>query len=152
GYTQYALPEEGEIVSFHQASLRELGLDGARGRVEFMQGDIANLKDIYRGYDLILVDGELERSYKPRAFLEQAHERLNDGGLLVIASTYDWSASGIAREHWRGGFKVDGENVSTLDALESVLGARFERVGEPADVERVLRKTARSYQHDVAQV
>ena len=29
GYTQYVLPEEGEIVSFHQKNLQELGLDGA---------------------------------------------------------------------------------------------------------------------------
>lgn len=149
GYTQYVLPEEGEIVSFHQASLRDLGLDGARGRVEFMQGDIANLKDIYRGYDLILLDGALERSYQPRAFLEQAHERLNDGGLLVIASTYDWQA---ARENWLGGYKVNGENVAAFDALEEILGARFERIGDPKDVEYVLRKTARTYDHNVAQV
>lgn len=152
GYTQYTLPEEGEIVSFHQANLRELGLDSTREKVEFMQGDLANLKDRYRGYDLILLDSLLEQSYDPRSFLETVHRRLNDGGLLVIASTYHWRSEITKREHWLGGFKVDGENVSSFDAIAGILEKTFRPVGEPRDVEYVLRKTARVFEHNLAQV
>ncbi|MGY8695619.1 MAG: 5-histidylcysteine sulfoxide synthase, partial [Verrucomicrobiia bacterium] len=56
GYTQYTLPEEGEIVSFHQQNLQELGLDASRPKVEFMQADISNMKSLFTGYDLILLD------------------------------------------------------------------------------------------------
>ena len=152
GYTQYVLPEEGEIVSFHQANLKELGLDGTRERVDFMQGDLANLKDIYRDYDLILIDTMLERSYKPENFLRTARERLKPGGLLVIASTYDWQKSVTEPSNWLGGFKVDGENVTTRDTLEKLLGENFELQGDPIEVQSVLRKTKRTFDHNVAEV
>lgn len=152
GYTQYVLPEEGEIVSFHQANLQELGLDCVRENVEFMQGDPSNLKDLYRDYDLILLDTVLERTYNPRKFLESVHERLNEKGLLVIASTYDWRKGNTDQENWLGGFKVDGENVTTLDTFEDILGKHFSKLGKPRDVEYVLRKTARTFDHNVAQV
>ena len=152
GYTQYVLPVEGEIVSFHQANLQDLGLDGSREKVEFMQGDISNLKAIYSGYDLILLDTVLERSYNPAQFLQNAHERLNERGLLVIASTCDWQARFTEKAHWLGGYKVDGENVTTLDSLEATLSPRFERIREPQDVEYVLRRNQRVFEHNVAQV
>ncbi|MDQ8202025.1 5-histidylcysteine sulfoxide synthase [Pelagicoccus sp. SDUM812003] len=152
GYTQYVLPEEGEIVSFHQANLQELGLDGTRQKVDFMQGDPSNLKDIYKGYDLILLDTVLERTYNPEKFLASAHQRLNPGGLLVISSTYDWRSEVTEKDNWLGGFKVDGENVTSLDSLERVLGPAFKRIGEPRDVEYALRKTARTFEHNVTQV
>lgn len=152
GYTQYTLPEEGEIVSFHQANLRELGLDGARSKVEFLQGDLANLQPRYAGYDLILLDTLLERSYDPKRFLDTVHQRLTDGGLLVIASTYDWQKSVTEQENWLGGFKVDGENVTTTDTLERVLSSNFQKLGETKDVEYVLRKSARTFDHNIAEM
>ncbi|MCH6258048.1 5-histidylcysteine sulfoxide synthase [Puniceicoccaceae bacterium K14] len=152
GYTQYVLPKEGEIHSFKQRNLQELGLDATREKVEFMQADISNMKDIYSGYDLILVDTILERTYKPENFLKSVHRRLNTGGILVISSTYDWQADATERENWLGGFKVDGENVTTQDKLESILGTNFKQVVKPQDVPFVLRKNKRSYDHKIAQV
>ncbi len=152
GYTQYILPDEGEIVSFHQRNLQELGLDGTRGKVEFLQADISNMKDIFKGYDLILLDTMLERSYNPEKFLQGVHQRLNSGGLLVIASTYDWQEQFTERENWLGGFKVAGENLTTLDRLEELLSSNFDRIAEPIDTPYVLRKTKRTFDHNVAQV
>jgi len=152
GYTQYILPEEGEIVSFHQKNLRELGLDAARPKVEFMQADISNMKDIYAGYDLILLDTMLEKAYDPANFLQTAEQRLNDGGLLIISSTYDWRIERTERENWLGGFKVAGENTTTLDSLETLLGDRFTQIEKPIDIPFVLRKTSRAFEHNVAQV
>lgn len=152
GYTQYVLPEEGEIMSFHQANLQELGLDCIRDKVEFAQGDFSNLKELYSGYDLILLDTMLERSYNPETFLQAVHKRLNDKGILVIASTYDWLATLTGKENWLGGFKIDGENVTTLDTLERILGPNFTRLNDPMEIQSVLRKTKRTYQHTIAQV
>lgn len=152
GYTQYTLPEEGEIVSFHQRNLQELGLDAIRPKVDFMQGDISNLKSLYSGYDLILLDAMLEKAYNPRAFLEGVHERLRQNGILIIASNYDWQVERTEREQWLGGFKINGENATTLDQLDEMLGKRFKRIDKPIDVEQVIRRNKRSFEHNVVQV
>ena len=152
GYTQYILPEEGEIQSFHQSNLQELGLDVTREKVDFQQADIANMKEIYSGYDLILIDTLLERSYNPEQFLATVHERLNEKGLLVISSTYDWQEQHTTKDKWLGGFKVDGENVSSLDNLEKILEKNFESIARPIDIPLVIRKSKRTFDHNLAQV
>lgn len=152
GYTQYTLPEEGEIVSFHQKNLQELGLDRSREKVDFMQADISNMKNLFSGYDLILVDTTLENAYNPKKFLESVHTRLLPNGLLIIASNYDWSLEKTVRENWLGGFKVNGENTTTLDTLQTSLSPQFEQVAEPIEIQQVLRKTKRSFDHNSIQV
>ena len=152
GYTQYTLPDEGEIVSFHQKHLKNFGLDDVRHKVEFMQGDLSNLKDIYTGYDLIVIDSMLERTTAPAKFLKEVHQRLNPGGVLIIACTSDWQEKYTARENWLGGYKENGENVSTMDSLAAILGEHFERLGKPTDLPFVIRKTKRTFDHNVAEV
>lgn len=152
GYTQYALPEEGEIVSFHQQNLQELGLDASRPKVEFLQSDISNMKSLFTGYDLILLDTMLENTYNPQKFLDNVHQRINSKGLLIIASSYDWQNDRTDREHWLGGFKINGENATTLNRLHELLEDRFTRISEPTDIQQVIRKTNRTFEHKVIQV
>jgi 5-histidylcysteine sulfoxide synthase/putative 4-mercaptohistidine N1-methyltranferase len=152
GYTRYALPEEGELISYHERSLAELGLADLRGRIEFWQGDAHNLKPQFADYDLILAANLIDRLYDPERFLRQVHERLRQRGLLVLSSPYTWLEEFTPRDKWLGGKKVDGENVTTLDALHQILGARFRPVGEPQDLEFVLRETARKFQHTRTQL
>ena len=152
GYTQYILPEEGDIVSFHQKNLQELGLDGARERVDFMQSDLSNMKDLFTGYDLILVDTSLENAYNPGKFLDSVHERLNPGGLLIIASNYDWAESKTEHNQWLGGVKINGENTTTLDALHTRFAGKFAAVGDPVDIQQVIRRSNRSFMHNNVQV
>jgi len=153
GYTQWEIPSEGEIVDFRQVSLKEFGLDHAREKVEFMQADLSNMKDLYRGYDLILINCLLERAYDPAKFLETVHERLNDGGLLVVASTNDWSTEHTERDNWLGGFKDrTGENQSTLDGIALALGDRFSPAEKSIEVPQVLRRNARCFDHHLVQV
>ena len=83
GNVHYELVEEGEVVSYHEARLSELGLDRVADRVEFFQGDATNLKPQFTGYDLVLAANLLDRLYDPRRFLETIHERLALGGILV---------------------------------------------------------------------
>lgn len=152
GYTQYTLREEGEIVSFHQKHLKDFGLDATRDKVEFMQGDLSNLKEIFTGYDLIVIDSMLERTNNPEKFLNEVHERLNPGGLLVIACTNDWQEKFTGKEKWLGGYKENGENVTTLDSLQQILGEHFRRIADPVEVPCVVRKTKRTFDQNLVQV
>ena len=152
GLLRYTLAEEGELVSYRERRLADLGLDGVRGKVDFCQGDACNLKPEHTGYDLILAANLIDRLYRPAQFLEGVHERLNPGGLLLIASPYTWLAEHTPREAWLGGFKRDGEHVTTLDGLKSLLGRRFRLIQGPLEVPFVIRETRRKFQHTLSEV
>ena len=152
GYTRYAIPTEGELLSFQEARLDRFGLDDLAGRVEFWQGDAHNLKTQFTDYDLILAANLIDRLYDPARFLDDVHTRLVPGGLLVITSPYTWLEEFTPRDRWLGGVKVDGENVTTRDGLQQALAGRFRLVGQPEDVPLVIRETARKFQHTLAEL
>ena len=152
GYLRYALPEEGEIVSFHETGLKELGLEGVRGQVQFFQADACNLPEKFSGYDLVLAANLIDRLYSPRRFLTTIHERMNPAGLLLLTSPYSWSEEFTKKEEWLGGYRQDGEPVWTLDGLKEVLSPHFRLLGVPRDVPFVIRETRRRFQHTVAEV
>ncbi len=152
GTLRYALPEEGDIVSFHEITLAELGLEGIRERVQFYQGDACNLPDKFTGYDLVLAANLIDRLYSPRRFLTTIHERMKPGGLLVLTSPYTWLEEYTKKEEWLGGYRAGGEAVWSLDGLKGVLAPHFTPVGEPRDMPFVIRETKRKFQHTVAQL
>jgi len=152
GVIHYQLPEEGEIVSFHEKSLAEFGLEGLGEKIEFVQGDAHNLKPQFTGFDLVLAANLLDRLYEPARFLEGIAERINPGGLLVLASPYTWLAEFTKPENWLGGVRRAGEPFTTLEGLHEQLDGNFRQLGEPRDVEFVIRETARKFQHTVSQV
>lgn len=150
GAVRYTLTEEGDLVSYHERTLRDVGLDDVRGKVEFLQGDACNLKRIFCGYDLILAANLIDRLYSPRKFLEEVHARINPGGLLIIASPYTWLAEHTPPAEWLGGFKRDGENVTTFDTLKELLTPNFRLLREPQQVPFVIRETRRKFQHSLS--
>ncbi|QSV45956.1 5-histidylcysteine sulfoxide synthase [Geobacter benzoatilyticus] len=152
GYLRYAFPEEGEILSFHEIGLADLGLDGIRERVEFFQADACNLPEKFTGYDLVLAANLIDRLYSPRRFLSTIHERINSGGLLVITSPYTWLEEFTKKEEWLGGYKDAGENVTTLDGLKEMLAPHFRQIGEPRDIPFVIRESRRKFQHSLAEL
>ncbi|MBT1070498.1 5-histidylcysteine sulfoxide synthase [Pelotalea chapellei] len=152
GHLRYLLPEEGEIVSFHQIELKELGLDRVRGQVDFSQADACNLPEKFTGYDLVLAANLIDRLYSPRAFLSTIHGRMNPGGLLVITSPYTWLEEFTKKEEWMGGYREAGEPVWTLDGLKEALAPHFRMLGEPRDVPFVIRETRRKFQHTIAEL
>jgi 5-histidylcysteine sulfoxide synthase/putative 4-mercaptohistidine N1-methyltranferase len=151
GMLRYTLAEEGELVSYKQRSLAELGLDEVRHKVEFFQGDACNLKPQFAGYDLILAANLIDRLYSPGRFLGSVHERLNPGGILLITSPYTWLAEHTKREEWIGGFKKNGESFTTLDGLKEMLGQHFRLVEGPLQVPFVIRETRRKFQHTLSE-
>ncbi|MCU0934223.1 MAG: putative 4-mercaptohistidine N1-methyltransferase, partial [Thiobacillaceae bacterium] len=152
GVLRYTLVDEGELVSYRERRLADLGLDAVRGKVAFFQGDACNLKPQFGGYDLILAANLVDRLYSPAKFLDEVHTRVNPGGLLLIASPYTWLAEHTPREAWIGGFKRDGENVTTLDGLKDHLGAHFRLAQGPLQVPFVLRESRRKFQHTLSEV
>jgi 5-histidylcysteine sulfoxide synthase/putative 4-mercaptohistidine N1-methyltranferase len=152
GYIQYVLPEEGDLVSYHEQRLDACDLPDVSSKVEFFQADACNLKPLYTDYDLVFAGNLIDRLYSPRKFLEMIHERIRPGGLLVLASPYTWLTDYTGKEEWIGGFKRDGENVTTLDGLTEVLAPRFRMLGEPRDVPFVIRETRRKYQYTVSEL
>jgi 5-histidylcysteine sulfoxide synthase/putative 4-mercaptohistidine N1-methyltranferase len=151
GVIHYELPEEGDIVSFHERRLSDFGLEAVKGRVEFFQADAVNLKLRFTGYDLVLAANLIDRLYDPKKFLTTIHERLNPGGLLVLTSPYTWLEDFTRKKDWVGGFRKDGEPYTTLEGLGDLLGPHFRRIGDPVDIPFVLRETRRKFQHTVAQ-
>jgi putative 4-mercaptohistidine N1-methyltranferase len=152
GFIRYVLPEEGEIVSYHEKRLSQFGLDAVRGKVDFYQADACNLKPLYTDYDLVLACNLIDRLYDPARFLAMIHERMVRGGLLILASPYTWLEEFTQRDKWIGGFRKDGENVPTLQALQEILSPNFANLAEPQDIQFVLRETRRKFQHNVAQM
>ena len=152
GRLRYTTVDEGELVSYKERSLADLGLDKVSSKVEFYQGDACNLKPVFAGYDLILAANLIDRLYSPAIFLKSVHDRLNPGGLLLIASPYTWLPEHTKREEWVGGFKKDGENFTTLDGLKAMLGTHFRLLREPLSVPFVIRETKRKFQHTLSEV
>jgi len=152
GVLRYTLVDEGELVSYQERKLADLGLDEMRHKVDFFQGDACNLKPLFSGYDLILAANLIDRLYSPRKFLSSVHERLNQGGILLSASPYTWLQEHTRREEWIGGFKKNAENYTTLDGLKEILGPHFRLIEAPVDVPFVIRETRRKFQHSLSEV
>jgi 5-histidylcysteine sulfoxide synthase/putative 4-mercaptohistidine N1-methyltranferase len=152
GVLRYTMVNEGDLVSYQERSLAELQLESVAHKVEFWQGDACNLKPQFTGYDFILAANLIDRLYSPRQFLRTIHERLNIGGVLMITSPYTWLEEHTPREEWIGGFKRDGENVSTLDGLKDLLGQHFKLMQTPVEIPFVIRETRRKFQHTLSEV
>jgi 5-histidylcysteine sulfoxide synthase/putative 4-mercaptohistidine N1-methyltranferase len=149
---RFVIPDEGDLVSYKETSLSGAGLLKTASRAKFMQSDACNLSEKYRDYDLVFAGNLVDRLYAPLRFLKQMATRIRPGGLFVITSPYTWLEDFTPRNEWIGGFKVNGENYTTLDALHDILGENFNPVGQPRDVPFVIRETARKFQHSVAQL
>lgn len=152
GVLRYTMVNEGDLVRYQERSLSVLGLNETTDKVAFWQGDACNLKPQFTGYDFILAANLIDRLYSPRQFLSTIHERLNIGGVLMITSPYTWLEEHTPREEWIGGYKQDGENVTTLDGLKTLLGAHFELMEKPVEIPFVIRETRHKFQHTLSEV
>jgi putative 4-mercaptohistidine N1-methyltranferase len=121
-------------------------------KARFFQGDACNLESQFSGYDLIMATNLIDRLYKPQLFLENIHERINQGGVLVLTSPYTWREEYTSKEFWIGGYEDDnGEEVSALDGLKTILEENFDLIATE-DVPFVIRETSRKFQHTISQM
>ncbi|MDR3651732.1 MAG: 5-histidylcysteine sulfoxide synthase [Paludibacter sp.] len=148
GFIRYIAKDEGELVHYREVVLSDFGLGENKENILFMQDNANNLKSIYSGYDLIIAPNLLEELTCPFLFLEQIHERLNDNGLLIIASTYEWELNNVERKHWIGGFKQDGEPLTSFEGMLNILSEHFTLAETPINLTSVFYKSSRiSEQH-----
>lgn len=152
GFVRYIIKDEGELVFYRELVLSETGLGKGKEKILFMQDNANNLKPIYTGYDLIIVPNLLEELTCPILFLQHIHERLNKNGLLVLASTYDWELNNIKREHWPGGFKRDGEPVSSFEGIKEMLSTHFTLEKEPVNLLVSLWKNSRTRENKTSEI
>lgn len=146
GQIRYIIKNEGELVYYREKQLQDYGVSAAMAqKVQFMQADAANIKQIYTGYDMIIATGLLEELYDPKQFLQETHKRLNKDGILILTSAYDWNTKDTQRDHWLGGFKKDGEPVYSSDSIAELLASDYVQVGKTYDLARVHRISSRSY-------
>jgi len=152
GFIRYIAKDEGELVFYRDVVLSDFGIEADKLNILFMQDNANNLKPIYSGYDLIVMPNLLEELICPILFLKSIHERLNNNGLLVIASTYEWEINKVKREHWPGGFKQDGEPITSLEGIQHILSPNFEMVCDPKDIIFNLRKSSRISEQRTSEV
>ncbi len=145
GSFNYVFPEEGELLSYHQLNINKLGFDQLVNKVTFMQSDASNMKSIFVGYDLVLINDILDQMYNPRHFLTGVHKRINQGGRLIVATGYDWSEECTIRENWVGGHRDAGEQIWGTDDLEMLLKEKFTKIDGPIIVPSVKRINKRKF-------
>ncbi|MFZ4582302.1 MAG: 5-histidylcysteine sulfoxide synthase [Paludibacter sp.] len=143
GSVRYIVKDECELVFYRELVLENFGLQRKPENMLFMQDNPNNLKPIYTGYDMIVLPNLLEELICPIIFLKHIHERLNDNGILIIASTYDWESTDIGRAHWPGGFKKDGEPVVSFEGIAELLQPEFVQVGKPVNLDFHKRISSR---------
>ena len=151
GEVLYEVPTEGELTESRSVSLDRLGLAKTAGRVNFMQGDACNLKEIFNDYDLVFAGNLIDRLYEPLLLLESIRSRLRAGGLLVITSPYTWLEDYTPKAKWLGGIREAGEPLTTFAGLQQTLAPHFEFVHRK-DIPFVIRETARKHQHTIAEM
>jgi 5-histidylcysteine sulfoxide synthase/putative 4-mercaptohistidine N1-methyltranferase len=152
GYVRYTMKDEGELVFYHDIVLEEHGLSEFKDRILFMQADAMNLKPNFTGYDLIILPALLEELSDPLHFLLQVTNRLNDYGYLIIASDYEWDEQKTSCDKWPGGFKEDGEPLTSLDGIKKVLEPHFNLIAEPRDITRLVKKSSRVTENRLLQL
>lgn len=149
---RYVLTSEGDLVDFYERDLKELELVNLKGEIEFMQGDACNLASKYSHYDLIFAGNLIDRLRSPRTFLQNIHKHMNSEGLLVVCSPYTWLEEFTPKEEWLGGYKKDGENVTTLQGLKESLSEHFELVASEIKIPFVIRETKHKFQHSISEM
>jgi len=153
GFMRYIVTDENELVFYREVVLADTGLGEGRERIKFMQDNANNLKPMCTGYDLIILPNVLEELSCPVTFLSEIHTRLNPGGRLVIASDYDWSGvkalkavsdnQSAPASYLPGGFKQDGEPVTSLEGITALLSTHFVREGNSQELLRYERLSSR---------
>jgi 5-histidylcysteine sulfoxide synthase/putative 4-mercaptohistidine N1-methyltranferase len=142
----YALKGEGDFETLWQVKVEDFDFADDIENVEFWQADIANLKPIFKEYDIVILNDILTRSYDPKKALENITDRINKDGLLIIASSDEWDEKICKRQNWLGGVRKNGEQLFAKDHIESLLKESFALQEQSTQIQRVVQKSQNSYE------
>merc|ERR1719282_484446 len=117
------------------------------GKCTFVQQpDVTNLDRLKLGdFDVVLAINVLEKQSSPSDLLAGLHEFVRPGGLLVIASNYNWCPETTPADKMIGGYKcpTSGENVSTLEGIANLLRPTFRKLEHDSELATVKRDSLR---------
>jgi 5-histidylcysteine sulfoxide synthase/putative 4-mercaptohistidine N1-methyltranferase len=151
GSVRYTKTIEGDICQYHELKLVDAVPNSKSERILFSQGDGCNLKDIFKGYDVVFVQHALETSYDPASLLRNAISRLKPSGLLIILSDYHYQSQHTEQSKWLSGMKINGENLFALEALRNRLEPKFNLTSQH-ELYRVMDESARNFTVDKCQM
>jgi 5-histidylcysteine sulfoxide synthase/putative 4-mercaptohistidine N1-methyltranferase len=146
GLLRYVIKDEGELQIFKDALLSNLNLNEDAKAITFMQDDAMKLKERYRDFDVIVAFNLLEELQNPGEFLSKIHQRINKNGTLVLGSTYQWDNAITKQENWLGGFKKDGEPVTSTERVQQILAKQFKLVEKPFNIQYCTRYSSRHFE------
>ena len=152
GNFKYLFPEEGDLLSYHELNINDLGFSKVMDKVTFLQSDASNMKPIFVGYDLVLLNDILDQMYNPRHFLTSIHKRINPGGCLIVATGFDWSEQCTKKENWVGGHREAGEQIWGEDDLATLLNETFRKIDGPIQIPSVTRLSKRKFSYNTIDV
>ena len=119
-------------------------------RVSFLQGDAEDLPDSIGRFDAILFANVLDRLPHPRRALKKLASIANPGAQLVICSPYTWWDEFTTPDERLGGFKRDGNEVTSHDSILDALKSDF-ALEKTCDLPFLIREHERKYHFSVAQ-
>eukprot|EP00758_Cryptobia_borreli_P004376 Tbor_TRINITY_DN4340_c0_g1::TRINITY_DN4340_c0_g1_i1::g.7774::m.7774 len=136
GETYYNVPvgseAGGELTRF---TVNRSGYPWAKTyeRALFFQSDPSNLHAHMTNFDLIIAFNVLENHYQPEAIPAHLVGRLNPGGILIVASTFDW-------QHIKKKYTQYKESIlppllrrgaDHVLEIEKLIGSHVSRIMEP---------------------
>ncbi|WP_440873724.1 5-histidylcysteine sulfoxide synthase [Thalassotalea sp. PLHSN55] len=139
---RYALPTEGELLDYHELSLTKMPYADYVQQVHFYQGDALNLKPQFSGYDLIFSAHLIDSIAEPHALINVLQQKLNPGGVLVLITNYQADQTLVTNA--LGGYKINGENFTRKDGLQTLLLKHFKPIASE-EINWLKRVNARHF-------
>ena len=115
--------------------------------LEFWQGDACNLKPSFHSFDMIIAVNLIDKLYDNQKFLNDITSKLNQDGVLIIASPFAWSEKYVSKKAWIGGKMENNIPLYSQDELNKILLQNYSMVAEPFEIEFVMQEDSRNYQH-----
>lgn len=152
GQFEYERQREGVLTTTTLVTVPE-GVD--RGRAVFVNEDVHKLGEggevaTLGPYAIAVFDSLLTHLRFPRDALAALPALVVPGGLLIITSNNNWQSSLTPRNSWLGGFKMNGEDQSTLTMLTYSLRAHFDLL-ETVDLAKSTTTNDRRLTVDIMQ-
>ena len=144
GQLEYERVEEGVLTA---KAFVKITAGSERVRAVYLQEDPAALSvdALSHGpFNVVVVDDIVCSQVQPLHLLRKLHEYVAPGGICIIACGNDWDSKLTPRNSWVGGFKMNGEDMSTLHMLQYHLKKHFEHL-ETADIPKMTRQHARKF-------
>jgi 2-polyprenyl-3-methyl-5-hydroxy-6-metoxy-1,4-benzoquinol methylase len=118
--------------------------------VHFEAGDAHCLRENLGAFDVVLAANLIDRLADPGRLIQRLPSLVKLHGQLIITSPYTWMEEFTPHGRWLGGREVEGEKVSTYDALKVLLAQHF-KLRRTLDLPFLIREHARKFQWSVAQ-